>query len=135
MVVVYKSAIYNFEDRQKLRTEYAQLAEVSGNRIAIVFSVGLPRTSGGNTFHMNGFSIRLPERAGAVLRDWAGRREEALRRVHEEADVYDDLILGDYEDTYVNLTYKMITNYRWASAFCRGKADAFLFLDDDYRFR
>uniref|UniRef100_A0A0X3PNV9 Hexosyltransferase n=1 Tax=Schistocephalus solidus TaxID=70667 RepID=A0A0X3PNV9_SCHSO len=134
LVVVYKSAIYNFEDRQKLRSEYSQLKEVTKNRIAIVFSVGMPRSTGENIFHMNGFSIKLPERAGAVLRDWSGRRQEALQRVHEEADLYDDLILGDYEDTYVNLTYKMITNYRWASAFCRGKTDAFLFLDDDYRF-
>nr|VZI26247.1 unnamed protein product [Spirometra erinaceieuropaei] len=83
---------------------------------------------------MNGFSIKLPERAGMVLQKWNGRRHEALRRVYEEADLYDDLIIGDYEDTYVNLTYKMITSLRWASAFCRGKADAFLFLDDDYRF-
>nr|VZI07666.1 unnamed protein product [Spirometra erinaceieuropaei] len=134
LVVVYKSAIYNFEDRQKLRSEYSELNKATNNRIGIVFSVGTPRSTGGNTFHMNGFSIKLPERAGAVLKDWSGRKEEALRKVQEEADLYDDLIVGDYEDTYVNLTYKMITSYRWASAFCRGKADAFLFLDDDYRF-
>ncbi|VDL99873.1 unnamed protein product [Schistocephalus solidus] len=134
LVVVYKSGIYNFDDRLKLRAQYSQLRKVFNHRVGVVFSVGMPRSTGENVFHMKGFSLQLPERAGSVLREWSGRSREALRRVYEEADIYDDLIIGDYEDTYVNLTYKMITSYRWVSAFCRGKADIFLFLDDDYRF-
>ncbi|VDD78145.1 unnamed protein product [Mesocestoides corti] len=44
------------------------------------------------------------------------------------------MIIGDYVDTYVNLTYKLIASHRWASAFCQGKSDVFLFIDDDYDF-
>ncbi|VDD78967.1 unnamed protein product, partial [Mesocestoides corti] len=86
-------------------------------------------------FHMNGgFDIRLPEKAGAKAVEWARRATEARERALAEADEFGDMIIGDYVDTYVNLTYKLIASHRWASAFCQDKSDVFLFIDDDYEF-
>ncbi|KAL5967774.1 Beta-13-galactosyltransferase brn [Taenia solium] len=132
LVVVYRSTIYNFEDRERIRNATRELP--SGMRV--VFMVGQPRTDGGgNLYHMNGgFDLRLPERAGAAAQSWAHRSTEARRRLFAESDLYGDLVIGDYIDTYVNLTYKLITCHRWASAFCKDKSDAFLFLDDDFVF-
>ncbi|VDK41441.1 unnamed protein product [Taenia asiatica] len=132
LVVIYRSTVYNFEDRERIRNATRDLP--SGMRV--VFMVGLPRTDGGgNLYHMNGgFDLRLPERAGAAAQSWAHRSAEARRRLFAESDLYGDLVIGDYTDTYVNLTYKLITCHRWASAFCKDKSDAFLFLDDDFDF-
>ncbi|VDN08645.1 unnamed protein product [Dibothriocephalus latus] len=55
-------------------------------------------------------------------------------RLREEILQYNDLLVGDYEDTYYNLTTKMMTNFQWAARFCRNERPGFLFLDDDYGF-
>uniref|UniRef100_A0A5K3G0C1 Hexosyltransferase n=1 Tax=Mesocestoides corti TaxID=53468 RepID=A0A5K3G0C1_MESCO len=81
-----------------------------------------------------GFDIRLPEKAGAKAGEWAQWAIEARERALAEADEFGDMIISDYVDTYVNLTYKLIASHRWASAFCQGKSDVFLFIDDDYVF-
>uniref|UniRef100_A0A5K3G307 Hexosyltransferase n=1 Tax=Mesocestoides corti TaxID=53468 RepID=A0A5K3G307_MESCO len=53
--------------------------------------------------------------------EWARRATEARERALAEADEFGDMIIGDYVDTYVNLTYKLIMSHRWASAFCQGR--------------
>lgn len=79
-----------------------------------------------NHFHMNGgYELRLPERAGATAEVWGARDREAMERLLVEANIHDDLIVGDFVDTYVNLTYKMLTSHRWASAFCQGMQNHF----------
>uniref|UniRef100_A0A5K3FVX2 Hexosyltransferase n=1 Tax=Mesocestoides corti TaxID=53468 RepID=A0A5K3FVX2_MESCO len=132
LVVIYKSAPCNFEERSRIREATRNLP----GRIRVVFSLGQPRADlGGNLFHMNGgFDIRLPGKAGAKAVEWARRATEARERALAEADKFGDMIIGDYVDTYVNLTYKLIASHRWASAFCRGKSDVFVFIDDDYAF-
>lgn len=117
--MVYRTAIYNFDDRKRIREEARHLP----SSVRVVFSIGQPQTDGGGRlFRMNGgFEIQLPERAGAIAEMWANRAEEAKRLVFEEAEKYGDIIVGDYQDTYVNLTYKVIVGHRWASAFCQGK--------------
>ncbi|VDN99338.1 unnamed protein product [Rodentolepis nana] len=81
-----------------------------------------------------GFELKLPERSGHVAEMWVNRSEEARRLLYEEEDKYGDIIIGDFVDTYVNLTYKILTIHRWASVFCHGQTDVFLFMDDDYLF-
>ncbi|KAM3180884.1 hypothetical protein ACTXT7_015438, partial [Hymenolepis weldensis] len=117
LIVVYRSAIFHFDDRERIRAETKDLP--SG--VQVVFSVGQPRNDGGGSlFHMNGgFDLQLPERSGSVAESWANRTEEAKRLLHEESDKYGDIIIGDFVDTYVNLTYKVLTVHRWASAFCQ----------------
>ncbi|KAM7532832.1 hypothetical protein Aperf_G00000128888 [Anoplocephala perfoliata] len=118
LVVIYRTAVFHFDDRERIRASANDLP----GKVRVLFSVGQPRTDGeGSFFHMNGgFDLQLPERAGAVAELWANRSEEANRRLFEEADRFGDIIIGDYVDTYVNLTYKLLTNHRWASVFCRG---------------
>ncbi|VDL18707.1 unnamed protein product [Hymenolepis diminuta] len=132
LIVVYRSAIFHFDDRERIRDETKDLPA----GVRVVFSVGQPRNDGGGRlFHMNGgFDLQLPERSGSVAELWANRTEEAKQLLHEESDKYGDVIIGDFVDTYVNLTYKVLTVHRWASAFCQGRTDVFLFLDDDYVF-
>ncbi|VDN17580.1 unnamed protein product [Dibothriocephalus latus] len=134
LIVVWKSAVYNFDDRERIRQYYHDLDQQTNLKIGMVFSLGLPRSSGGALFHMNGFDIQLPERAGQALKTWEGRAKEALKRLTAESDRYGDIILGDYLDTYLNLTLKMNTMFRWASSFCRHQTLAFFFIDDDYLF-
>nr|VZI18383.1 unnamed protein product [Spirometra erinaceieuropaei] len=134
LIVVWKSAVYNFEDRARIRQHYLNLDNLTDLKIGMVFSLGLPRPSGGALLHMNGFDILLPERAGEALKTWEGRADEALERLAAEADRYGDIILGDYLDTYLNLSLKMSTMFRWASSFCRQQTLAFFFIDDDYLF-
>lgn len=118
LVVVYRSAVSHFRERERIRKATRDLPA----GMSLVFMVGQPQMGGrGNFFHMNGgFDLRLPERAGADAQSWAHRYAEARRRLFAEADLYGDLVIGDYLDTYVNLTYKLIASHRWASAFCKG---------------
>ncbi|VDN12373.1 unnamed protein product, partial [Dibothriocephalus latus] len=136
LVVIVKSAVYNFEDRRKFRGLYAHLRNQSVNlpyRIGIVFSVGLPRTARDNVFQRDGFNFSLPGRAGTVLINLGKHQAITQARLEEEIRQHDDLIVGDYEDTYFNLTLKMHHSFVWASRFCHGRP-GFLFLDDDFAF-
>lgn len=118
LIIIYRTSVFLFDDRERIRAATLDLP----GKVRVVFSVGQPRSDGkGSFFHMNGgFDLQLPERAGSTADLWADRSEEATRRLFEEADRFGDIIIGDYVDTYVNLTYKMLTNHRWASVFCQG---------------
>ncbi|BHF80623.1 hypothetical protein SprV_0702375100 [Sparganum proliferum] len=108
--------------------------------MAVVFSVGLPRRSGGRYFQRDGFYILLPDRAGETMVKMQFERSEVLRNLTEEARLNGDLVLGDYEDTYYNLTLKLFHTFQWASTFCRPhftsqqRPPVFVVLDDDYAF-
>ncbi|VDK89367.1 unnamed protein product [Dibothriocephalus latus] len=139
LVVIVKSAVYNFENRQTFRSLYARINDFNVPtahplRIGIVFSVGLPRRSGNQTFERDGFNVILPDRAGEALTDIEQTHPLVLQRLRGERLQYNDLLIGDYEDTYYNLTTKMMANFQWAARFCRTERPGFLFIDDDYGF-
>ncbi|BHF80125.1 hypothetical protein SprV_0702324900 [Sparganum proliferum] len=108
--------------------------------MAMVFSVGPPRHSGGRFLHRDGFNVSLPDRAGEAMEKMQTKRSEVLRSLTEEARVNGDLVLGDYEDTYYNLSLKLFHTFQWASVFCRQhftsqqRPPVFIFLDDDFAF-
>ncbi|VDL87760.1 unnamed protein product [Schistocephalus solidus] len=136
-----KSAIYNFADRERLRRTYDEEAQrKSSIRMALVFSVGLPRSSGGRFFQRDGFQISLPHRAGKSLHEMQSKRTEVLRKLDEETRRNGDLVLGDYEDTYFNLSLKLFHTFQWACRFCRAhfthqqRPPVFVLMDDDYAF-
>ncbi|BHF79923.1 hypothetical protein SprV_0702304700 [Sparganum proliferum] len=140
-IVIVKSAIYNFADRDRIRRVYSKETQRETQfHIAMVFSVGLPRHSGGRFFHRDGFNISLPHRAGKAMEKMQTKRPEVLRNLTEEARVYGDIVLGDYEDTYYNLSLKLFHSFQWASLFCRQhftfqqRLPVFIFLDDDFAF-
>ncbi|VDK25916.1 unnamed protein product [Taenia asiatica] len=45
---------------------------------------------------------------------------------------HDDLLVGDFEDSYHNLTLKLFHTFQWAARFCRPYKPTFAFLDDDH---
>ncbi|VDN13635.1 unnamed protein product [Dibothriocephalus latus] len=143
-IIMVKSGVYNFADRERIRQTYApEAVRKAGLRVAVVFSVGLPRISGGRFFQRDGFNISLPDRAGKSLEVMQSERPEVIRQLTEEAQLHGDLLLGDYEDTYYNLSLKLFYTFQWASSFCRGyftqdqqqvRPPVFIVLDDDYAF-
>ncbi|BHF73968.1 hypothetical protein SprV_0401705200 [Sparganum proliferum] len=137
LVVIVKSAVYNFDDRQNFRRLYAHLRNASSvklpYRIGIVFMVGLPTSASSNSFQRDGFNISLPGRAGNSLVNIGSRRAQIHSRLEQEMREHDDLIVGDFEDTYYNLSLKMHHTFVWAARFCLERP-AFLFLDDDFGF-
>ena len=50
-------------------------------------------------------------------------------KLHEEAQLYDDIVVFDFLDIYMNLTIKTIASLNWV--FKNYKTDMFLKLDDD----
>ncbi|VDK27895.1 unnamed protein product [Taenia asiatica] len=92
VVIIYRSGVYNFEERNYLRKLY-HLAYTDVN-IHLIFSIGLPRSATDNE--------------------------------------HDDLLVGDFEDSYYNLLLKLFHTFQWAARFCRPYEPIFVFLDDDH---
>ncbi|VDD83502.1 unnamed protein product [Mesocestoides corti] len=68
------------------------------------------------------------------MEEYDGKADVVMQRINQEIDQFDDILLGDYEDTYYNVTWKTFTNLRWLSAFCnKHHANAFMMIDDDHR--
>lgn len=134
VVIVVKSAVVNFEARKAFRGHMRdQRRRYPHLKVGYVFSVGLPRRHGGRWVYRQGALVKINSRAGDRLDAFEGKAEEVMAKNREEIRAYDDLIVGDYEDTYYNLTLKTITNYRWMSAFCRSNnVKLFIILDDDH---
>ncbi|VDM35841.1 unnamed protein product [Hydatigera taeniaeformis] len=135
LVIVVKSSVLAWDARSSFR-EYMR-HEIMRNKqlkVGVIFSLGLPRRHGKRVFDRDGHTIYLPGPAGNMLDIYDGRAAEVMAIINEEIRKYDDIVLADYEDTYYNLTWKTVTNYRWMSAFCR-KEDVKLFMtiDDDHR--
>nr|CDS21053.1 beta 13 n galactosyltransferase [Echinococcus granulosus] len=111
--------------------------EASGSsqlKVGVVFSIGLPRKHGGRIFDREGHLINLPGASGDLLEKYDGREAEVMAIINEGIKKDGDILLADYEDTYYNLTWKTVTNYRWMSAFCQPKnVKLFMTIDDDHR--
>ncbi|VDK50237.1 unnamed protein product, partial [Taenia asiatica] len=130
VVIVYKSGVYNFEERSHLRKLY-HLAYTDVN-IHLIFSIGLPRSLLSNVFQRDGFNITLRNRAGQKLMAYSRSPLKTRKRLLREMKEHDDLLVGDYEDSYYNLSLKLFHTFQWAARFCRPYKPTFVFLDDDY---
>ncbi|KAL5960986.1 Lactosylceramide 13-N-acetyl-beta-D-glucosaminyltransferase [Taenia solium] len=137
IVVVVKSSIANFQQRQEFRRIYRDYTNTNGRsllgmRVGLVFSLGITRTQKNNVFQRGRYSVLLTSSGGNFL------NPNDLHRIsiqfEEERSKFDDLIVGDYEDTYFNLTTKTHYSFTWASTFCRRGRPTILFLDDDVPF-
>uniref|UniRef100_A0A5K3EJN7 Glutaredoxin domain-containing protein n=1 Tax=Mesocestoides corti TaxID=53468 RepID=A0A5K3EJN7_MESCO len=82
VVIIYKSAVYNFHARQHLR----QLFNFSGSGldVHVVFSVGLPKSSGGNVFQRDGFNVTLGGRSGKLYKEYKVYRKKIRRALDDE---------------------------------------------------
>lgn len=132
IVVVYKSGLYNFESRQEIRRLYNLTNR--GLNIHVVFSIGIPSTSRSHVFSRDGFEVELKGRAGDKLKKHASNKKATRIALEQELSEHCDLLVGNFEDTYFNLTLKMYHTYQWAARFCQPYKPVFVFIDDDYAF-
>ncbi|VDD84015.1 unnamed protein product [Mesocestoides corti] len=135
LVVVVKSGNLGWDARASFRAFMKrQRASYPRLKVGVVFSLGMPRKHGGRIFDRDGNTVRLEGFPGDRMEEYDGKAKLVMERITQEIDQFDDILLGDYEDTYFNLTWKTVTNLRWLSAFCnKHQADAFLIIDDDHR--
>ena len=104
MVLVH-SAPDHFVERQAIRTTWGSVKSLKKWSIRLVFLLGQVRS---------------------VNQDWISTQDNILR----ESEIYGDLVSGNFEDTYRNLTYKHIMGYKWALSHCP-TAKFILKTDDD----
>ncbi|KAM3180097.1 hypothetical protein ACTXT7_016966 [Hymenolepis weldensis] len=137
LIIAVKSGIAGFNRRREFRRLYSHLINSStskfhGFRIGLVFSVGLPRQQKDNIFLRGNRLIHLDVSGGEFLNP--EDLNKITKSLKEEMETHSDIILGDYEDTYFNLSLKTQYAFTWAATFCRNSRPIFVFLDDDVPF-
>ncbi|VDL97088.1 unnamed protein product [Schistocephalus solidus] len=108
-LVIVKSATKNFQARSRLREFIHNQTSRLPFPVGLLFSMGLPR--------------ELHEMES---------NEPVLQNLRTESELFDDILLTNFMDTYDNLTLKTIINLRFAHTICRGVSTQFVILDDDY---
>ncbi len=129
--MIIKSSVYKPDIRDRYRKLFAQLSETDFH-IQYIFSVGLPRSVSSNNFTRGDVLVHLPDAYGSDFTE--ERLNHTRHRLRNEMILHDDMVVGDYEETYFNLTRKMITGFTWASYFCRDIRPTFIYMDDDFFF-
>ncbi|VDO01890.1 unnamed protein product [Rodentolepis nana] len=135
IVVVVKTGVFNFERRRIHREAHAHIKDrqLDGFRIGIVYSVGTQRKINSNKFNItSGLTLELFGKNGKLLKEKSPN--ETQEQLYREVKEYGDLIVGDYEDTYYNLTLKMMHSYYWFAYFCHPSKPILIYLDDDFAF-
>ncbi|VDP91145.1 unnamed protein product [Echinostoma caproni] len=126
-VVVIKSCVRCQGDRQWARATYMQPHLWGDFRIRFVFVTGMPAINYTGYIHFEGVSVKYRSH-GNEKQDY----ENSKRELFSEANQFDDILIGDFEDHYFSLTQKQIFTFRWISAFCANESSLFLFLDHDF---
>ena len=62
-----------------------------------------------------------------------GEDEALQKQIYKESEKYEDIIQGDFLDTYNNLSYKAVMGSVWVSEFCE-QAEFVVKADDDQFF-
>lgn len=132
LLIIYKSAVLNFESRMAIRKIYQGITDRDG--IALIFSIGLPRYGGGNHFNRDGFNVTMRGRSGKRLDEYVRHPRQDWLQLIDEMKMYDDLLVGEYEDTYYNLTLKMFYSFQWVRTNCERHRPVVLYIDDDFGF-
>jgi len=108
LVVTIKSTADHFEHRQAIRDSWATKA---GDRAVVVFLVGQPNQS---------MNLTEKDENGLNIFD----------QIRVEAFEYSDILLGDYIDSYSNLTVKALSGLKWRNENCP-EPEFSLSIDDD----
>ncbi|KAL3272869.1 hypothetical protein HHI36_014330 [Cryptolaemus montrouzieri] len=61
-----------------------------------------------------------------------GERTSETESLLKESIRYNDLVQGNFSDTYFNNTIKTMMGFKWACEFCFKHTEYFMFVDDDY---
>uniref|UniRef100_A0A0R3XC65 Hexosyltransferase n=1 Tax=Hydatigena taeniaeformis TaxID=6205 RepID=A0A0R3XC65_HYDTA len=137
VVVVIKSNVASFKRRELFRHVYGNVINsnaytIQDMRIGLVFSLGVPRTQTNSIFKRGTHNFKLTESGSENLNPQSLR--QISKNLVEEMATHGDMIVGDYEDTYFNLTLKTHYSFMWFSTFCRITQPNVLFIDDDVPF-
>lgn len=49
----------------------------------------------------------------------AKNNPDLMIKVSEESDIFNDILVGSYEDSYKNLTLKTLSGFYWLNFHCR----------------
>uniref|UniRef100_A0A5K3F7U3 Hexosyltransferase n=2 Tax=Mesocestoides corti TaxID=53468 RepID=A0A5K3F7U3_MESCO len=113
LVIVVKSGNLGWDARTAFRAFMQREKACSPQlKVGVVFSLGMPRKHGGRIFNRDGHIMSLDGTAGDRLEEYDGKANAVMEQINQEIEQFDDILLGDYEDTYFNLTWKTVTNLR-----------------------
>ncbi|CAH8676943.1 unnamed protein product [Schistosoma rodhaini] len=132
LIVIIKSSVYNFEKRDRARRTFMQKQLWPNFSVQFVFVLGIPMENESNLFRFDGNTYILDTKWWEFSKHYGSSKWSFVRQLSLEVDLYDDLLIGSFHDTYYNLTKKMIFGLRWLSAFCPKQVPLYLFIDDDY---
>ncbi|KAM9374119.1 UDP-GlcNAc:betaGal beta-1,3-N-acetylglucosaminyltransferase 9 [Phaethornis superciliosus] len=111
LLIAIKSVVEDFDRREIVRKTWGREGLVKGKQIQRVFLLGTLKNR-------------------TVLGSW-----ETL--IHQESQMYRDILLWDFMDTFFNLTLKEIHFLNWAAEFChnvkfifKGDADVFVNIEN-----
>lgn len=93
-VILVHSAPNHFIERQAIRTTWGSVKSFRNWSFRLIFLMGEAH----NPHEMSNSDVR----------------EEILN----ESDLYGDIVTGNFEDTYRNLTYKHLMGYKWVLSHC-----------------
>ncbi|XP_070616615.1 UDP-GlcNAc:betaGal beta-1,3-N-acetylglucosaminyltransferase 9-like [Erythrolamprus reginae] len=115
LLVAIKSLVEEFDHREVVRKTWGREGLVNGMQVKRVFLLGVPKNK-------------------TTLPTW-----ESLLR--QESQLYRDILLWDFLDTFFNLTLKEIHFLSWAAEFCprtkfifKGDADVFVNMENIVNF-
>lgn len=115
LLIAIKSLVEDFDRREIVRKTWGREGLVNGKQVQRVFLLGVPKNK-------------------TTLPTW-----ETL--AHQESQIYRDILLWDFLDTFFNLTLKEIHFLSWADEFCssakftfKGDADVFVNVENIVNF-
>uniref|UniRef100_A0A8D2KS29 Hexosyltransferase n=1 Tax=Varanus komodoensis TaxID=61221 RepID=A0A8D2KS29_VARKO len=115
LLIAIKSLVEDFDRREIVRKTWGKEGLVNGAQVQRIFLLGTPKNK-------------------TVLPMW-----ESL--IHQESQMYRDILLWDFLDTFFNLTLKEIHFLSWADEFCsstkfifKGDADVFVNVENIVNF-
>jgi beta-1,3-galactosyltransferase 1 len=103
LAVIIHSSRHNFESRSLIRETWGTVRTHKNWSISRVFLLGIGNSSENSTVQ---------------------------QQINREAETHSDIVLGNFVDTYRNLTYKHLMGYKWILEHC-DHADFVLRSDDD----
>lgn len=106
VVYLVKSAMKNFKQREVIRKTWGYEKRFSDVTIKTVFLLGSPE-------------------------DESKENKYLMEQIKDEYDEYNDIVQGNFVDTYYNNTIKTMMGLRWAAEICP-YARFYAFFDDDY---
>ncbi|XP_054155876.1 lactosylceramide 1,3-N-acetyl-beta-D-glucosaminyltransferase B-like [Oppia nitens] len=121
LVTLVHSSPKNFAKRQIIRRTWGSVRDVNGNKVLLVFILGVspPTKHSDNAINNNNTVANGVDTTDKKLLD-------------NELREHNDIVVGNFLDTYRNLTLKHLTGYKWILRYCN--QTKFIMKSDDDSF-